>query len=418
MVVIGYFSRFPVVNLDGLVNSWEFLRARQEGTEDEQRRRYGITHLFDINIDSSTELHGVTLFKLFEAAPMDGPDVFQFQLWTNEPLEASWSGDDHAEWFWERMGPHLERQADDVGLLVDGRLAQAFARDCAPDGVAAWTWAGQEEATILPWTPTSTGFCTSAVVLPHDASLPVRVREYRPAIDSTFDVYLVENRLIYVKEQCRQEDVEAAFFLAVEPVDPEDLPAARRRHGFDNLDFGFAGRGARFDGACLVEAPLPEYDVAAIMTGQVEVVEGGYRHLWEGEIRPGRAGGPGERLAGRVAGRRPAIESDFDVYLVENTLVYVKESCGPEDVEAAFFLAVEPVDPDDLPDPRREHGFDNLDFRFAGRGARFDGACLVEAPLPEYGAAAIRTGQVETVDGGYRHLWEGEIRLGRTPGAR
>ena len=541
--VIGYFSRFPVVNLDGLVNSWEFLRARREGTEDEQRQRYGITHLFDINIDSSTELHGVTLFKLFEAAPMDGPDVFQFQLWANEPLEASWSGDDQAEWFWERMGPHFEHQADGVGLLVDGRLAQAFARDCAPDGVAAWTWTGQEEAMILPWTPTSTGFCTSAVVLPHDAPPPVGVREYRPAIDSTFDVYLVENRLVYVKEQCRQEDVEAAFFLAVEPVDPEDLPAARRRHGFDNLDFrfagrgamvsgdcvvgvplpeydvaaimtgqvevveggyhqfwegeirlgsadasgerlagriagrqpaiesgfdvhlvddsliyvkercgpedaeaafflavepvdpedlsparrrhgfdnldfGFAGRGARFDGACLVEAPLPEYDVAAIMTGQVEVVEGGYHHLWEGEIRPGRAGGPGERLADRIAGRRPAIESDFDVYLVENTLIYVKESCGPEDVDAAFFLAVEPVDPDDLPDPRREHGFDNLDFRFAGRGARFDGACLVEAPLPEYGAAAIRTGQVEAVDGGYRHLWEGEIRLGRTPGAR
>ena len=31
--VIGYFSRFPVVNLDGLVNSYDYMRARKEGTE-------------------------------------------------------------------------------------------------------------------------------------------------------------------------------------------------------------------------------------------------------------------------------------------------------------------------------------------------------------------------------------------------
>ena len=30
--VIGYFSRFPVVNLDGLVNSYDYLRAQKEGT--------------------------------------------------------------------------------------------------------------------------------------------------------------------------------------------------------------------------------------------------------------------------------------------------------------------------------------------------------------------------------------------------
>ena len=406
--VMGYFSRFPVVNLDGLVNSWEFLRARKEGNEGAHRQRYGITHLADINIDSSTQLHGVTFSQLFEAAPLDGRGVFQFEIWMKEPRETSWSGVDH---FWERMGPHLERQADGVGLLVDGRLAQAFARDCAPDSVAAWTWAGQEEATILPWTRTSIGFCTGALVLPHDALPPVRVREYRPAIDSTFDVYLVENRLVYVKERCGPEDTDAAFFLAVEPVDPDDLPAARRPHGFDNLDFGFAGRGAMVVGACVVGVPLPEYEVAAVMTGQVEVVEGGYRHLWEGDIRFGPdEADVGERLAGRVAGRRPAIDSDFDVHLVDDSLIYVKERCGPEDTDAAFFLAVEPVDPDDLPAARRPHGFDNLDFGFAGRGARFDGACLVEAPLPEYDVAAIMTGQVVAVEGGYRHLWEGEIR--------
>ena len=548
--VIGYFSRFPVMNLDGLANSLDYLRAQKEGTTAAFFRRFGVTHFTDVL--PTTMLPAPPIFEgpYFPA----GKEKSRFLLYTTEPPEASWGGGDGSGWFWERMEPHLELQADGVGLLVDGRMAQAFARDCTPAEVVVWT--GSDGKTLLlPWTQTSSGLCASAIVLPHDvpsvraaamtvgeyladrvgerrpairsdfdvylvdnrlvyvrepcgpedADAPfflhvaavdpddlsparrghgfdnldfgfnvygggpgvrvggtclveVRLPEYdvatittgqsvaeeggfrqlwtedirvgpdgaalgehlagrvegrRPAIDSDFDVHLVDGALIYVKESCGPEDVDAAFFLAVEAVDPDDLPAARRGHGFDNLDFRFAGRGARFDGACLAEAPLPEYDVAAIMTGQVEVVDGGYRQLWAGEIHFGPDEAEvGERLAGRVAGRRPAIESDFDVYLVDNTLIYAKESCGPEDVDAAFFLAVEAVDPDDLPGPRRRHGFDNLDFRFDERGARFDGACLAAARLPEYGIAAIRTGQVEAVDGGFHHLWEGEIRPG------
>ena len=113
----------------------------------------------------------------------------------------------------------------------------------------------------------------------------------------------------------------------------------------------------------------------------------------------------GEYLAARVEGHRPAIDSDFDVYLVENRLVYVNESCGPEDVDAGFYLHVNPVDPDDVPPPWRE-GWDNLDFRFDDhRGLMFDGACLVDVPLPAYRIAEIRTGQ--RAPGG----WQGAIRF-------
>ena len=124
----------------------------------------------------------------------------------------------------------------------------------------------------------------------------------------------------------------------------------------------------------------------------------------------------GEYLAERVGDRRPAIHSDFDVYLVENTLIYVKEACGQEDVDdARFFLHVEVVVSDDLPGHRKEYGFDNLDFRFhkhgGGPGVRVGGTCLVEVPLPDYGIAAIRTGQFVAVGDGFRHLWEGEIRF-------
>ena len=126
----------------------------------------------------------------------------------------------------------------------------------------------------------------------------------------------------------------------------------------------------------------------------------------------------GENWRNRVGGRQPAIRSDFDVYLLDDTLVYAKEPCVPEDVDATFFLHVDPTDPDDLPGPRRRYGFDNLDFRFADRGALIGGVCAVEVPLPGYGVAAIRTGQYVIVEGGFHHPWEGEIRLGSGPGRR
>ena len=201
------------------------------------------------------------------------------------------------------MEPHLERRTDGVGLLVDGRRAQAFVRDCT-DTLAEWTWAGQEEPVRMSWLRMSIGFCTSALLLPHDALPPVRAAaptadEYlaervggrRPAIVADFDVHFVENRLIYVKEACVPDDVDTPFFVAVYPVDPDDLPGPRRPHGFENLDFRFdefgAGRSVRIGGVCVAEAPLPAYGVAAIRTGQYVAAEDGFHHPWEGEIRFG-----------------------------------------------------------------------------------------------------------------------------------
>ncbi len=111
-----------------------------------------------------------------------------------------------------------------------------------------------------------------------------------------------------------------------------------------------------------------------------------------------------------VASGEPALRSDFDVYLRERTLTYVKEPCAPADTEAKFFLAVYPVDVDDLPGHRRANGFDNRDFRFDRRGVIFAGRCVTTtAPLPDYDIARVKTGQYVRVDDGYRHLWEAEF---------
>ena len=105
-----------------------------------------------------------------------------------------------------------------------------------------------------------------------------------PRIRADYDVYLSDNRLVYVKEPCARADAGAQFFLALYPVDVADLPGPRRTHGFDNLDFPFTRYGSRFGDFCLAVVPLPEYEIATIRTGQYVPVEGGFKHLWEGEF--------------------------------------------------------------------------------------------------------------------------------------
>ena len=102
-----------------------------------------------------------------------------------------------------------------------------------------------------------------------------------PAARSTFDVYLDGATLTYLKEPCTAAEVQARFFLHVRPADAGDLPAHRRRHGFDNLGFGFNDHGLLLDGACLAVVALPKYDAAGIGTGQYVPGEG---RLWKVEI--------------------------------------------------------------------------------------------------------------------------------------
>ena len=188
--VIGYFSRFPVVNLDGLANSYEYLRHLRALTETLPRfmQRSGITHGADMSTEAIWPLE--TKSVLFEGAlyeytePGSNPFTGRFTLTAVRPWEGS-------DWFWERIEPHVERRADGAALLVDGRLAQIFARDCTGVGgdeePVVWTWTGQDEVAYTRWTQTSIGFCASAVVLPHDALPPVRVllpAEYLGDVDA------------------------------------------------------------------------------------------------------------------------------------------------------------------------------------------------------------------------------------------
>ena len=278
--VIGYFSRFPVVNLDGLVNSYDYFHARnraKDGYVPLFYREFGITHFA-----KDTRFEGSSL------------DIFN--RWELQLRPIGLPADENAvARTWERIEPHFDHQSDSIGLVVDGRLALAFVRNCAPNELKVLSWVGLGEETVAKdWT--QIGPCVAAFVMPHNALPPVRVEtmpmgdyvarlvgDRPPVIRSDWDVYLVENSLIYKKEQCTPEDAEPTFFLHLDPVDMNDLPEHRQQHGFDNLDFTFRDHRHSI-GKCLAEVPLPEYAISEIRTGQYVRVDRGYNHLWKGEI--------------------------------------------------------------------------------------------------------------------------------------
>ena len=294
--VIGYFSRFPVVNLDGLVNSYDYFHATNAARDGYALhsekfaplyREFGITHFANL---TSMGFEGPVLF-----AGSPSPHVRAFHLWSTEPLEDD-GNDNAAAWIWKRMAPHFDYQSGTTGLLVDGRLAQAFAKECDPNELAVWRWAGPGDRTAASaWTRTQTGLCMTVYTLPRNALPPVgiettpaadyvarRTGDSPPAIRSDWDVHLVGNSLIYKKEQCIPEDVEPMFFLHLDPGDVNDLPSHRKQYGFDNLDFFFGNHRLAEGEVCVARRELPGYRIAALRTGQFAPDES---QIWNGGFK-------------------------------------------------------------------------------------------------------------------------------------
>ena len=96
----------------------------------------------------------------------------------------------------------------------------------------------------------------------------------QPTARGNFNVYLDGKALTYIREPCAAAQAAAPFFLHVTPVKSRDLPQARRRAGFDNLDFRMADAGQLFDSVCVARAHLPDYDIASVRTGQYDPAAG------------------------------------------------------------------------------------------------------------------------------------------------
>ena len=241
------------------------------------------------------------------------------------------------------------------------------------------------------------------------------VTSHGPTVRSVWDVHIYAEGLIYLKEPCAVEDVENGFFLHVVPANEEDLSHRREESGFANLDFYFMlqgsedsnylmSRGVAFEGKCMVSSGLPEYEIASIRTGQfTEGVEiwSAYHNFNFPEILYAV-----QEI--RRSSREPDIRSNFDVYLYNDQLIYVKESCDADDRDLPFFLHVFPANENELPAGRKEAGFDNLDFELMQKGGESDDACFAAVDLPKYKIDYIRTGQFVRGDGS---VWEASIEF-------
>ena len=310
--VISYFSRFPVVNLDGLVNSYDYRRAAgleeipprwlaPGGGTPPMRREFGITHLANYTLIHLSADLTPWENRLFEGRwySVDGKFLSRFSVRTPETAAAAGAA------FGEAAA--ADGQADGGGrLTTTGRLAQAVVSDCPPDGLLVWVYANGDAAPAkFPATNayrSPAGWCAASLAAPHGAPLPVRA-EVRPAGDylaqlqrrrppeaeAAFAVYFIQGppgvapQLLYARDECRPEELESWFFLHLIPRSLADLPAGRQPYGYANADFRFQLPGGQFGDWCLAAIPLPQdFPISRLRTGQWIAEE--ERRLWEVEF--------------------------------------------------------------------------------------------------------------------------------------
>ena len=453
---IGYFSRFPVVNLDGVVNSWDYARTSGGGGVPHGTAQHPLYQQFGL-----THLANHTAFD-YENALFNGPSRLygnlvkqHFTLATVAP-----PGDRPSDPFGQlmaRLEPHLDYRSEQVSLLITGRLAMGLAADCEQpelqNNVFFFSWPAEDgKSDSAPWYPqreleqNELGFCVVSHLLPAAAAAPnvavelLPLREYlarlaaeqQPLIRSAYNVYLTKRSIIYVREQCSGESLDAPFLLHLYPAEPDiHLEGTLAELGYDNRDFTARQYGIAADGVCLVSIPRPAYEFTRIRTGQFLPADGGFQGLWEADTPTGLSldqmlaridlrntpMSAADYLSRITAGRSPLIRSNYDVYLVGNHLIYTREQCVTDAAKAQFFLHLYQADPEllattnpaQLEAEHRKLSFDNLDFAFEQFGVQDNGVCIVNVPLPEYDIIGIRTGQYVLLGGDFRNLWEEEV---------
>ena len=431
---IGYFSRFPVVNLDGLVNSYDHFhtRAIQQKEDLNFYRRYGVTHF-------ANTLFGQIFSSnvVFEGALVDSPhgDDYQFKIWTYDSQPEALGRINYSHWTWDDMKPIFDYSSNGVGVVLTERTAQAFAKDCAPDDPLVWTWSERKyERTVrLEINPyiSRANMCIDSRVLPRSAAgQPAQAHRAKmtnmndyfdnliasgePILRSDFDVYIVDRRLIYAKSQCGEEDVDATFFANIFPIKADDLPPSYRQRGYYTIDLDFGRYGTiADDGRCWAELELPNYPISEIHLGQYVVVEGEYVYIWEEIYSEEGVHDVGVKADfGMLASRKPIIRSDFDVYIIDGQLIYAKSRCDEEDVDALFFVSIFPLYTDDIPSAIRQGDYESIEFDFYRYGVIADDRkCWATLDLPNYPIARIHTGQYVSIEDGYHYPWEGAYRL-------
>ncbi|MCY4390002.1 MAG: hypothetical protein OXC18_23135 [Desulfurellaceae bacterium] len=90
----------------------------------------------------------------------------------------------------------------------------------------------------------------------------------KPIIRASYDMYINDNELIYIKDACSQDAADALFSLHWAPTDTTNLSDYWKEYGFNVLDFRLEEYGVKSDDKCVAVVALPEYDISRIKTGQ------------------------------------------------------------------------------------------------------------------------------------------------------
>ena len=219
-----------------------------------------------------------------------------------------------------------------------------------------------------------------------------------PIASADYDVYLRQDALFFLKDDCQPQDLGGAFLASASPIDSSEILTIDKDVGFDYFYFEFPLYGVRFDGKCMVRYPLPDYPIRALEFGRL--IEDDDAASWRDAIfiPPGdETMAKWRREYAQASAGEPAVRSRFDVYLDGGALLYLKQPCAERDLRGRFLVTVFPDDPNDLPEGLRELGRQSLNFTFPMFGALFDGKCMARRELPRYPVREISLGQ-----------WDGE----------
>ena len=417
--VVGYVSALPVVNLDGLANSFAYLRIGIDAWDLWLNKggvpRFGVTDFVN-NIRDTNQASG---FEYVGWRVTLGTVPFRLKMWPNgDRSKRSKSWTDIVS-----PGRNADGSANGYAELRLGRLVQVFLPDCDPEQVPAmltfsWEQGSERRSTSRSWPHpfrTELGYCTGLFLLPHGAeqaktiaieatSLGVFLAGATPIARSAYDVYVVENKLVLAKDRCTAKDAGSYRYLHVFPTRHRDMSPGSRRYGFENHDDRLAEGWRTAGERCVAVVELPGWEIDRLAIGELD----GGRRSWHVDL-DGLALRPAA-LDRFLARAELLARADYDLHLdrERNKLLYLKRACSPSATAGFVFLHIHPQRAADLPAGRQQFGFDNYDFDLRQETRVVDGQCWAAVPLPDYAIARLNTGLV--VDG--ERVWQARVDLG------
>ncbi len=233
---------------------------------------------FDLYLDGAT----LTYVKN-RCAPEDVQEKFFLHVFPANAadLPASQQGFDNLDFYFYEGGARLDGACMAVVVLPDYEFTRIRTGQFVRVG-GRQLWSVE-----FPAGPTAQRYW--------EARAAIRSGAWGAPARGVFDLYHAGRVLAYHKEPCTEEDVRERFFLHVIPADARDLSPQHRPHGFENVGFDYREYGALLGEACVILAPLPDYAIAGLRTGQFISGEG---ELWSAEIAAPAAAQPNGRSAG------------------------------------------------------------------------------------------------------------------------